>query len=376
MFNTARPQSPNSSPRRLSALAAGIVLATSAPRPATADDLNRIILRVNEEILTLHEYEARKAGEISTILASQLDASQRQERLEQIGQLVVQNSFSEMLLLSFANQQAIRISDSEVQESLQEMMSRQGIESEAQLRQALDASGMTIEQLRENAERELLWQRVVGREVSPKVVITEEELRAYYRNNRDEFRTPEQRWLKEVIVLESSGLEDAELRRIAQEIRQALAAGEEAATAVSPYQEKEISTGMIDLDWLRADELEPSLQKAAWSLSPGAYSEPVAARGGYHIILLAGLREASVQPLADVEDRIRRREYNSRFNRQLQTFLSELEENAYIQEDLPPEAVGYQALAPDYETEDELEIFRAPIEAPAQETDSEEGSGN
>ncbi|MEM7352277.1 MAG: peptidyl-prolyl cis-trans isomerase [Acidobacteriota bacterium] len=345
-------------------------LVLSAASPVSGEELNRIVLRVNEEILTLHEYEARKATEISNTLANpRIDSAQRQERLEQIGQMVVQNSFSEMLLLSFANQHSIRIGDAEVQQSVQDLMQRQGIETNEQMQQALAANDMTLEQLHDNARRELLWQQVVGREVQPKVVISDEELRAYYRNNKEEFRTPEQRWLKEIIVLEDSGLSDEELRRTATEIRQQLMSGSPAEEVIAPYKEREVTTGWIDLEWLQADELETSLSETAWALAPGEYSEPVAARGGLHILHVAGLRESTVKPLDEVGDLIRRREYNSRFNRQLGVFLKELEDQAYIQEDLPPEAVGYQALAPDYEAEDELELFRAPID------ESAEGAG-
>ncbi len=352
-------------------LVTGLALVLSsltAVQQSAAEDLNRVVLRVNEEILTLFEYEARKATEINTVLSNpRIDATERQKMLEQVGQLVVQSSFSEMLLLSFANQHSIRISDAETQEAVQGLIDRQGIETEAQLQQALAGNGMTMEDLRDNARRELLWQRVVGREVQPKVVIDDEELRAYYRNHKEEFRTPEQRWLKEVIVLESSSQDDAELQRIAEEIRQALAAGGDLDEVVTPYKEKQISTGVIDLEWLHVDELESSLSEAAWALSPGEFSAPVAARGGYHILHVAGLREAKIKPLAEVEDYIRRREYNSRFNRELRVFLKDLEDQSYIQEDLPTEAVGYRALAAELETEDELELFRAPVLEPAVE---------
>ncbi len=345
---------------------------------AAAEVANRIVLRVNEEILTLYEYEERKANEISMILSNQrLDSTRRQEQLERVGRVVLQNSLSEMMLLSFANQQGIRISDAEVGEAVQELMTRQGIENDDQLRQALASSGMTIEQVRENTYRELLWQQVVGREVQPKVVIGEEELRAYYRTHKDDFLVPEQRWLKEIIVLESSGLEDSELRRLAQEIRGQLAAGGDLESVVEPHEQKEVTTGVIDLDWLRAEELEASLSEAAWALTAGEYSPPVAGRGGYHILHLAGLREAEQKPLAEVQDLIRRREYGKRFNRELRTFLADLENKSYIKENLPPEAVGYRALTSEFQTEDEIELFRAPVlESPDEEaTAAEEASG-
>ncbi len=363
-----------------SALPAALILAlllpAAAARPAAAEAVTRIILRVNEEILTLHEYESRKTTEISTLLADRrLSQDQRQERLSQVGRAVMQNSFSEMLLLSFANQRSIRITDSEVGEAVRNLLTRQGIETEEQLKEALGGSGMTLDDVRANTKRELLWQQVVGQEVRPRVEVGEEELRAYYRSHQDEFRVPEQRWLKEVIVLESSGRDDAELRRLAEEIRGKLIAGEELAAVVEPYKEQELTTGVVDLEWLRAKEVESSLSEAAWALTPGDFSAPIAARGGYHILHVAGVKEAKLRPLEEVEDWIMQREYGKRFDVELRNFLAELEQHSYIQEDLPEEAVGYRAMMSDFKPEDEIELFRAPvIEEPAVEDEAEAGA--
>ncbi len=343
-----------------------------------AEVVNRIVLRVNEEIFTLHEYEERKGNEISMILADpRFDSAQRQERLAEVGKAVMQSSFSEMLLLSFANQHGIRVSDAEVEEAVGNLLKNQGIETQDQLQQALASSGMTLEQVRENTYRELLWQQVVGREVQPKVVIGDEELRAYYRSHQEDFRVPEQRWLKDVVVLESSGVDEAELRRVADEIRTRLAAGGEPEEVLAPYQEKGLTGGIVDLGWLRSGELEATLSSTAWSLSPGDYSQPVLGRGGYHILHLAEVREAEQKPLAEVEDLIRQREFGRRFNTELRTFLADLEKKSYIQEDVPEEAVGYRAMMSKFETQDEIELFRAPVlETPADEAPAEEASGN
>ena len=148
---------------------------------------------------------------------------------------------------------------------------------------------------------------------------------------------------------------------------------------IAPYKEKATTTGVVDLEWLRAEELETTLSETAWALAPGEYSAPVLGRGGYHIILLAGLREAKQKPLDEVENLIRQREYGKRFNKELRTFLADLEERSFIQEDLPPEAVGYRALISNFQTQDEIELFRAPILDSAEddgEAVEEESSGS
>ncbi len=350
------------------------MLATALPA-AAAEEINRIVLRINDQIFTLYDYEKRKAVEISRILAGP-DTAERQEQLAQIGKGVMQSVFSELLLLSFAKQQSIRVSDSQVAEALMEMQESRGIESEAQMREALARSGMTMEELRENTERDILWSQVVGREVTAKIEVSDEEVRAYYRNHKERFEIPERRWLKEVIVLESDEKSDAELASFAEQVRQQLVADGEIEEVIAPHREQGLTSGLIDLDWLRAGELEETLSEVAWELRPGDFSAPVKGRGGYHILHLAGLEEAAIRPLKEVEDNIRGAQRGARFNTELRAFLAELEQKSQIVEDLPAEAVGYRALLDDYEPEGELDFFHAPIEEPAEEAaDSPESEG-
>lgn len=340
-----------------------------------ADDLNRIVLRVNDEILTLHDYQKQKSIAVTQILASQLPAAEQQERIAQVGKQVVQELFRELLLESRAKQLRIVVTDEQVEQALQELMKRQGIEDDATLRQALASSGMTLDQLKDNLRREITYSQVVGREVTSKIDVAEEELRAYYRANTEQFIVPEERWLKEVIVLEASGASDEELEATAEEIRAKLLEGGEFADIIEPYRAAELTTGVIDLDWLQKDELDPDLAEVAWKLEPGAYSEPVRSRGGLHILHLAGLREEEQKPFKEVQDQILAIERSRRFNKQMQTFLADLERNAYVKEDLPPEAVGYRTLAEaDFgEEENPLELFRAPTLPPSADKTKDSG---
>lgn len=342
-------------------LAAFVVLLAAPPR-SRADDLNRIVLRVNDEILTLYDYQKQKSMAVTQILSSQLPPAEQQERIAQVGKQITQELFRELLLESRAKQLRITVTDEQVEEAVQELLKRQGIEDEAALRQALASAGMTLDQLRDNMRREITFSQVVGREVTSKIDVAEEELRAYYRANTEQFVVPEERWLKEVIVLEASGASDEELAETAQEIREKLLQGGEFEEVIEPYRAAELTTGVIDLDWLEKNELDPDLAEVAWKLTPGAYSEPVLSRGGLHILHLAGLREEEQKPFKDVEDQILAIERSRRFNKQMQTFMADLERNAYVKEDLPPEAVGYRALAEaDFgEEENPLDLFRAP----------------
>lgn len=343
--------------------------------PLAADDLNRIILQVNDEILTLHDYEKRKAAEIQTLLANpSLTPAESQERLAEIGRHVILQMHREMLLLSRARQLGIRVQDTQLDAAVREVQQRQGIDNRQDLERALAAAGLTLDKLRENLRREILWSQVVSQEVTSQIEITEEEQRSFYRSRSDEFRIPEQRHLKEVIVLESSGLAPAQQEQLATEIRAELEAGKSFEEVAETHREQGLSTGVIDLGWLQRDELEDALAEVAWNLKAGEYSQPIAARGGYHIVHLVGVQDAGVRPFNEVQPQIVSYLQGTRFEKELRTYLAELEDNAFTREELPPEAAGFRSLAQDDLPEDELELFRSPLQSAAEAEETPENS--
>lgn len=357
------------------ALPAAAATVPAAPAEGRGTDVNRIVLRVNDEIFTLFDYEMKKARRSAALLNDPaISPSQRQERIGAVGKEVMQEALHEMLLMSQARRAAVTVSDAEVDASIDDVKKSQGIENEEDFQIALGQAGLTLEALRANFRQEMISGRLVQKEVTTKIEVTDDELRSYYRTHPDEFRTPEERKLREVIVLEASGLPDGELKRTAEKLQQELSApGAKAAEIVGRYQDQGYSSSLIDLGWLKKDELEKSLSEAAWGLEIGSYALPIKARGGYHVVFLEEKRGGELQPFADVQNQILMRERQKRFGKEYRSYLAQLEKGSYIQESTPAEAVGYRALLGAVAEEDELQGFRAPLapEEPAAGTPAE-----
>lgn len=345
---------------------ANLAIAATAPAaaPAGAADVNRIVLRVNDEIFTLYEYEQRKARRSAGLLNDpSISPAERQKRLAEVGKEVLQQALQDMLLASQARRAAIGISDREVDESIEQVKQEQGILNDDDFQQALAQAGLTLEQLRANFRKEMVTGRLVQKEVTGKIDINEDEMRAYYRNHPDEFKRPEERKLREVIVLEASGLPEAELQKMAEKIQAELSApGANAQEVVAGYQDQGYSSGLIDLGWLKKGDLEKSLSEAAWNLEPGRFSAPIKARGGYHLVLLEEKKGGDLLPYNEVEKQIQGRERQKRFGKEYRSYLAQLEKGSYIQENPPAEAVGYRSLLGAAGEEDELQVFRAPLQ--------------
>jgi parvulin-like peptidyl-prolyl isomerase len=329
----------------LPVLAAGLALLMAVAggvRATGADPLNRIVLRVNDEIATLYDYEQRRDDVEREIRHRVADMGERQKELAAAPESVFRDMFQELLLNSRADQLAIDPSEKEIDEQINDMKQHFGIKSDAEFQQALQQNGLTLDALRAQARRTLRIKDVVGKEVQAKIKVKDEDLRRYYRKNQDEFSVPEQVQLREVVVLEDGGLPATERGSVAGSIRAAVAGGKSLADAVAPFADKGQASRVVELGWVSAKDLDPTLQAAAWKLKKDELSDPVAARGGLHVLQLLDRRAAQVKPFSEVQQQIQRKEEARLYQEDSIKYLADLETRSLVVADPPPEAANFR----------------------------------
>jgi len=312
--------------------------------PAGAADVNEIVLRVNDRIATTYDYNSERAERFQAIQqAESLTEERKQELLAVLGETVMKDLFEQLLMLSRADQLKIQITPSEIDGAVEQTKQNFGIQNEADFKAALESSGMTEDKLRGRLEKTLLTQRVMGQEVYSRVSVDEEDLRRYYQSHADEFQVPQRLSLREVVVLESSGLNGDDLALLAEEIRQQLSTGRDIEEVVEPYREEGVSTGVVDLGWVEVGDLDQGLEEAVWGLEAGGVSPAVEARGGLHILVVAEREEARLLEFLEVQDQIRSIEQGRLMQDEMAKYLEELKNNSYVVANPPPEAAGFRA---------------------------------
>jgi len=347
---------------------------SAAPPPAAASTaapadnaavLNRVVLRVNDEIATLYDYRQRKAELIQDINRREQDAAERKRLLEQAGEIVYKDMFDELLLKSRADQTDVTITDQQLDQAVRQTREGSGIKDDQQYAAALAQAGLTEEKLRDQLRNNLRLREVLGREVNSKVKVSEEDQRRYYRKHLEEFRVPDQIQVREVVVLEQKTPNPEERARLAKELRDAIASGKAMADAVEPYHAKGLTSGVSDLGWVSPHDLDPTLEAAVWKLPKGAMSEPVVGRGGLHLLQVADRRESHVKPFTEVAAAIQAKEEDRVYRQKLAEFMADLQKQSLIVATPPPEAAGYRRLVGTPGTEEERSSLGTGTPAPA-----------
>jgi parvulin-like peptidyl-prolyl isomerase len=142
--------------------------------------------------------------------------------------------------------------------------------------------------------RNSLYQQRLFDHVTRGVRFTEEDARAYYDENPDEFSAPAGRTASHILVATE---EEAE------QIREDLTTENFAAVARRESTDTGSAPQGGDLGVIQRGQLVPEFEQAAFALGDGEISEPVETQFGWHLITVS-LVPASTTPFAEAKDGI------------------------------------------------------------------------
>jgi len=146
----------------------------------------------------------------------------------------------------------------------------------------------------EKIKKQVLIQYSVGKLFSD-IEVKDEEIKDYYVNHQDNFKTPEKVRASHILV-------DSEdkANNILDQLNNGMSF-EEAARKYSNCPSKENGG---DLGEFTRGQMVQEFEDAAFSMNQGQISEPVKTQFGYHIIKLISREEAGITPLEDVKEQI------------------------------------------------------------------------
>ena len=174
--------------------------------------------------------------------------------------------------------------------------------------------GMTLADLRRQLEKNMLETRVQQNEVLAKISVTEDEARTFYDAHKNEFTTPSEIMLREILITVPATdrgvnvAQDDAAKAKADDIRHRLMAGEPFARLAGEVSDSASKANGGLIGPIKVDELAPALQTALTKLKVGEVSEVIRTQRGYQIFGLESRTETKVKSFdearQDISDRI------------------------------------------------------------------------
>jgi peptidyl-prolyl cis-trans isomerase C len=254
-----------------------------------------------------------------------------QARMPEIKRMLTDRLIQQELLYQESRRQGIVVETASIEEQIGKMRDR--FSSDAEFKQALVKIDTTLPELRVQVERRLAVQGLLDREILKKVQITAEESKAFYDNNPNYFKEPDQVRARHILIKVDPEADEADLKKARQKIEAIearLQAGEDFAKLARELSEGPSATKGGDLGFFDRRQMVKPFADAAFALKPGEISGVVQTRFGYHLITVEERKPESKIPYAEVKDRLEQSLKQQKAEKMLNTYLETLKAQATI----------------------------------------------
>ena len=175
--------------------------------------------------------------------------------------------------------------------------------------------------MQETMER-VLMEALLKQEILDKVVVTDEEAKAYYDEHKEEFSEKEKAHARHILVKTEEEV---------QEIRKQLDEGADfAELATEKSADKHTAKKGGDLGFFERGKMIAEFEEVCFDMEIGAISDPVKTQFGYHIIKLEDKKEAGMKEFYEVSDDIKKKLLSGKQQEEHQKWIDLLEKEAKI----------------------------------------------
>jgi peptidyl-prolyl cis-trans isomerase SurA len=226
----------------------------------------------------------------------------------------------------------IRVSEEAIDNTIEEMKKQRRM-TDQQLRDSLQKEGLTMEEYRTQMKNQILRVRLVNREVKSKIVITDEDIRAYYEKNKAQYVGEGRVDLRHAMLTVSPSAGEAEKQALRDKmavIRQKVNDGTPFDDAV---RESVPSSEIKDVGYLGSfalNDLAPQILAALEGLKAGDVTDIVDTGQSLQFFYVEAMREGQGKTLEEVSAEIENILYDEIVNQKFMTWLTDLRERSHI----------------------------------------------
>jgi len=292
-----------------------------------------IVARVNNEIITLSDYEKAEqslqqevAQECQGCTPDKIDAEYKAQQKDLLRGLI-----DSALLVERAKDMDISV-ENDVIKKLDDIRKDNGLPTMEALEKKVEESGMAWEDLKTQIRNKLLTDEVIRREVAGHMDIPADQVKQFYEEHKAEFNLPEQVVLSE-IFLSTEGLspeETAAVQRKADDLHGRLVKGEDFSLLAQRYSEGSTAKDGGALGTFQRGQLDKRLEDAVFGLNKGQITDVIQTKTGFEVLKVMDRFAAGQQPLEKVQTQIENKLYMQKMEPAMRDYLAQLREESYV----------------------------------------------
>ena len=255
--------------------------------------IDRVVAVVDSGVIMESQLNSR----VEEILIRLKNDKAKLPPLNLLEEQVLDRLIIEEIQLQLADRAGIKISDSELNQTLSRVSSQNNLSLE-EFRLKLEAEGTSYKSFRDTIKKELIIQRVQRGKVGAKIDISEQELENFINSEEGRTQLAEQYNVQHILLSVKSGLSEIEIEAIENEavsLLERLENGESFEKLAASYSagQKALEGGF--LGWRTSAELPSLFAEVVTGLTVGEVAQPVRSGAGFHILKLTEKRGNTVK---------------------------------------------------------------------------------
>jgi len=314
--------------RTIKILAFAVLASTFVgPQVRAAHVLERIIARVNSEIITQRQFEREKA-KLREDLAQQFSGAELEAKVNEESKDLLEHLIDQSLMVQKGKDEDVNV-ETDIIKKLDQTRKQYNLATIEDLQKDAEQAGVNWEDYKDQIRRQLLMQEVISRDVGSRIVVTRQEEQEYYNKHKDEFKSPGMVHLAEILI-SSEKYKPEEAEKRAKDAEAELKGGAKFSEVVKKYSDDPSADQGGDISLMKMSVMAPTIAGAVGKLEVNEYTDPLHVKSGYLILRLVERFSPGIPPFEEVETRVQETLYSQRMEPKMREYLTQLRKDSYI----------------------------------------------
>ena len=302
-----------------------------APRMCAAELIDRVAAVVNDDIILLSELDQALAPVRMQLEKAGYPEVERNIILENQKKIAIKGLIDQKLTDQQIKKYGISVSDEQVDNSIERIKAVNNM-TDADLKRVLEMEGLSYDAYRKQIKTQMLQSRLINIEVKSKIVVTDQDIQAYYDANHAQYAGQTKYHLRQLLLRVDSPL-DAERERVRRQmetIEKQLKNGASFVELAKAHSQAATAADGGDLGFFEARLLAAPIREALSVLKAGQFTSIVETEQGYQIFYVEEISSTGrslEQASQEIEDKLVAEAREKRF----QAWLEELRQRAHIE---------------------------------------------
>ena len=298
--------------------------------PIFAATLDRVVAKINNDVITLGTLEGRVV-----LFSNQIKASgsvEEQLPKKELMKKVLDGMIAEKLQAQEAKRLGMEVVDKTLEKALDDIYNKNNITSE-QFEDMLKNEGSDLEAYKEVIRDQILIARI-KKNIIGSGAVKERSIRKYYRKNKKDYWVPEKITASHIMLIKENGSSDKEIqlnKKKAEKILQQVQGGEEFSELAKKYSEDVSAHSGGGVGTIDRGTMLPEFENAAFNLKIGEVSKVVETANGFHIIKCDNIIPGHVKEYKMVRSEIESILRSKKKKKKYEEWLKELKKASFVE---------------------------------------------